>query len=310
MDQRLPIDQKASLLMLVLCSVWAMQQVLLKATTPDFSPTLQLALRSGIGGALVMLFVLLRGQRFDLNNGTLLPGLAAGFLFSFEFFLVSISVQLTSAAHLVVFLYTAPIFAALGLAYFIPNERLKKLQWFGIALAFVGIAIAFGGGADQKSMSDIILGDLLALLAGASWGATTVVVRATKLSQAPATQTLLYQLIACFVLLLGVAWATGDMRFNPTPLVLGSLFFQAVIVSFISFLVWFWLLKTYLASRLGVFSFLTPLLGVVLSSILLDEQISERFIGGALLVVSGITLVSAHSFIIQLVQGSKKEAEG
>ena len=287
-----------------------MQQVLLKATTPDFSPTLQLALRSGIGGALVMLFVLLRGQRFDLNNGTLLPGLAAGFLFSFEFFLVSISVQLTSAAHLVVFLYTAPIFAALGLAYFIPNERLKRLQWVGIALAFVGIAIAFGGGADQKSMSDIILGDLLALLAGASWGATTMVVRATKLSQAPATQTLLYQLIACFVLLLGVAWATGDMRFNPTPLVLGSLFFQAVIVSFISFLVWFWLLKTYLASRLGVFSFLTPLLGVVLSSILLDEQISERFIGGALLVVSGITLVSAHSFIIQLVQGSKKEAEG
>ena len=310
MDQRLPIDQKASLLMLLLCSVWAMQQVLLKATTHDFSPTLQLALRSGIGGALVMLFVLLRGQRFDLNNGTLLPGLAAGFLFSFEFFLVSISVQLTSAAHLVVFLYTAPIFAALGLAYFIPNERLKKLQWFGIALAFVGIAIAFGGGADQKSMSDIILGDLLALLAGASWGATTVVVRATKLSKAPATQTLLYQLIACFVLLLGAAWITGDMRFNPTPLVLGSLFFQAVIVSFISFLVWFWLLKTYLASRLGVFSFLTPLLGVVLSSILLDEQISERFIGGALLVVSGITLVSAHSFIIQLVQGSKKEAEG
>ncbi len=100
------------------------------------------------------------------------------------------------------------------------------------------------------------------------------------------------------------------MRFNPTPLVLGSLFFQAVIVSFISFLVWFWLLKTYLASRLGVFSFLTPLLGVVLSSILLDEQISERFIGGALLVVSGITLVSAHSFIIQLVQGSKRDAEG
>ena len=96
MDQRLPIDQKASLLMLVLCSIWAMQQVLLKATTPDFSPTLQLALRSGIGGALVMLFVLFRGQRFDRNNGTLLPGLAAGFLFSFEFFLVSISVQLTT----------------------------------------------------------------------------------------------------------------------------------------------------------------------------------------------------------------------
>lgn len=43
---------------------------------------------------------------------------------------------------MVVFLYTAPIFAALGLHWRLPAERLAPLQWLGIALAFCGIVIA------------------------------------------------------------------------------------------------------------------------------------------------------------------------
>jgi drug/metabolite transporter (DMT)-like permease len=42
-------------------------------------------------------------------------------------------------------------------------------------------------------------------------------------------------------------------------------------VSFFSFLVWFWLLTRYKASQLGVFSFVTPIMGVVLGYTLLDE---------------------------------------
>jgi len=298
-EQRLPIDARASGLMLVLCTIWALQQVLLKATAADFSPMLQTALRCGLGAVLVAIFVWFKQpQGFRHSEPTLRPGLLAGFLFGSEFLLAAIAIEMTHVAHLIVMLYTAPIFAAIGLAIFIPSERLDPLQWGGILLAFAGIVIAFGVSAtDQSDLPNMLLGDLLALAAGAIWGATTVVVRSSTLTRAPVSLTLVYQLVACFVMLLIFAVLTDDLRFNGTPFVLSSLAFQVVVVSFFSYLTWFWLLKTYLASRLGVFSFLTPMLGVVLSAWLLDEQISLRFLMGAALVVVGITLVSAHAYL-------------
>lgn len=138
----------------------------------------------------------------------------------------------------------------------------------------------------------MLWGDLLGLLAGISWAATTVVVRSSALSKAPATQTLLYQLIGAFVLLLVGAFATGQAAFKPTPTVWASLAFHTLVVSFASFLVWFWLLRHYLASRLGVFSFLTPLFGIVFGAWLLGEPIEMRFLLGAVPVMMGIVLVS------------------
>ena len=298
-EQRLPIDARASGLMLLLCSIWALQQVLLKATAADFSPMLQTSMRCGLGAVLVGLFVWLKQpQGFRHSEPTLIPGLFAGFLFGSEFLLAAIAIEMTHVAHLIVMLYTAPIFAAIGLALFIPSERLDRLQWGGILLAFAGIVIAFGVSAEeQPDLPNMLLGDLLALAAGAIWGATTVVVRSSNLTRAPVSLTLIYQLLACFVMLLVFALVTDDTRFNGTPFVIGSLAFQVIVVSFFSYLTWFWLLKTYLASRLGVFSFLTPMLGVILSAWLLDEQISLRFLFGAALVVVGITLVSAHGYL-------------
>ena len=61
-------------------------------------------------------------------------------------------------------------------------------------------------------------------------------------------------------------------------------------MSFASYLVWNWLLRRYLASRLGVFLFMTPIFGVVLSVLLLDETVGLPFVGGSLLVLVGLLL--------------------
>ena len=82
-------------------------------------------------------------------------------------------------------------------------------------------------------------------------------------------------------------------------LVWASLAFQTVFVAFFSYLTWFWLLRKYLASRLGVFSFLTPLFGVVLGAWLLDEPLRAGFLGGTLLVVSGVVLLSGYGWYRQ-----------
>lgn len=299
MNQRKPLDGRAIGLMVVLCAIWGMQQVALKATASAISPLLQISLRSGIAAVLVGIVIVVRKERVSLADGTWRAGFVVGILFALEYLCVAEALRYTTAAHAAVFLYTAPIFAALGLQWKLPSERLKPIQWIGIAAAFAGIAVAFLGHDAAQAPSGaggMLWGDLLALMGGASYGATTVVIRCTKLSRAPASQTLLYQLLGAFVFLLGAATAHGQLSIEPTPLALSALAFQTLIVSFASFLVWFWLLRHYLASRLGVFSLMTPVFGVVLGAWLLKERIEPSFFAGALLVLAGILLVSGYEW--------------
>ena len=53
MDSRQPLDARAITLMVVLCAIWGMQQVVLKATAADIAPIMQIALRSGVAAMLV-----------------------------------------------------------------------------------------------------------------------------------------------------------------------------------------------------------------------------------------------------------------
>jgi drug/metabolite transporter (DMT)-like permease len=302
MATREAIDSRAGGLMFVLCAVWGLQQVAIKAAAPDIAPILQIAIRSGCAAVMVALLVFARGERLSLNDGSWRPGILVGVLFALEYLLVGEGLRYTSASHMVIFLYTAPIFAALGLHWKLPAERLKPVQWVGIAIAFAGIVAAFSGRTPGPANSDMgasLLGDLLGLLGGAVWGATTVVVRCSSLARIPATQTVLYQLVGAFVLLLAAAMMLGQTGIRFTPLTVSSLLFQIFFVSFISFLAWFWLLTVYLASRLGVLSFMTPLFGIAFGVWLLDEPLEVNFIVGALLVLAGIVLVSGYEWLSQ-----------
>lgn len=301
--ERRALDGPAMGLMVLLCLTWGLQQVMLKAAANDVSPLFQIALRSAIAAALVGLLMAHRGESPALWRGPWRPGLIVGVLFGLEFLLLGESLRLTTASHAVVLLYTAPIFVALGLHSRFPAERLAPPQWIGVTLAFAGIALTFLGRADPAAdgRAPSLLGDLLALLAGLAWAATTVGIRVSRLADAPATLTLLYQLVVGAAMLLFACLALGQTGFRPTPLALGGLAFQALIVSFASYLAWFWLLKRYLAAPLGVFSFLTPLFGIAFGVWWLDEALKARFIAGALLVLAGIVLVNAYRWWAQRI---------
>ena len=305
MTTRQPLDFRAVSLMLILSLTWSLQQIGLRATAADFSPVLQIGLRSGVSAVLVAGYLHLRGMPLRGRAGALWPGIVSGFLFGLEYLLVGEALRLTSAAHVAVFLYTAPLFAALGLHWKLPLERLAALQWLGIVLAFGGIVASFALrlAPAHGTAWQIVLGDFLALMGGLAWGATTVVIRSTRLSEIPPGQTLLYQLVGAFVLLVPAAFVLGQVHLHLTPLVLVNFAFQAIGVSFVSFLVWFWLLRHYLASRLGVFSFMTPLFGVALGAWLLHEAIEPAFVVCAVWVLIGVVLVSAHDSIVQAIKG-------
>jgi drug/metabolite transporter (DMT)-like permease len=191
-----------------------------------------------------------------------------------------------------VFIYLTPPLTALGLHFLVRSERLAPLQWAGVALAFAGILLAFLEGF--VSGRSTWVGDLCGVVAAFLWAATTIVIRTTRLSGAPAEKTALYQLAISapilFVASLFLLHEPGIVRL--TPLALASLAYQCVLVAFASYLAWFWLLTRYLAARLSVLSFLTPLFGVAFGVALLSEPLRGRFLLAAFLVGAGIVLVN------------------
>lgn len=292
---RLPLDPFACGLMLLLCIVWGFQQVSIKLVEQDVAPVLQLAIRSGIAALVLGAITLWREGRGAFGDGTLLPGLGVGLLFTLEFFFISEGLVRTSASHIAVFLYTAPIFAALGLHLILPEERLSPVQWLGVLVAFGGIALAFLGKPGNAAGS--LFGDALGICAAIAWGATTVLIRGSSLSEAAPVKTLFYQLGVAGVVLLAVAAATGRLGLVPSDRALLSLGFQVVVVALISYLGWFWLLRRYLASRLSMLSFMTPLFGVGFGVLVLDEPLDSSFIFGGLLVLGGLLLVTGAELL-------------
>jgi drug/metabolite transporter (DMT)-like permease len=289
MNSRIAPGPAAFGLMVLLCAIWGLQQVAMKVATAEISPILQAGLRSGLGAVLVFAWARWRGIALLTRARPLGPGLLAGLLFGLEFVFIFVGVERTTVSRMVVFLYTAPCFTVLGLHFFVPGERMGWRQGAGVLLAFAGLILAF----IDKAAGGSVLGDAFGVLAALFWAATTVLIRATALAKITATKVLLYQLVVSAAVMFPLSWLVGERGIGvlsaPT---FWAMAYQIVVVAFISYLAWFWLLTRYLAGRLLVFSFLTPLFGVWFGMVLMNDQPSLHFFAAAAMVVGGIVLVN------------------
>jgi drug/metabolite transporter (DMT)-like permease len=287
-----PLDAAAMALVLALCVSWGFNQVAVKLALPDIPPLIQAAFRSTFGTFLLLGWMRLRGVKLMESDGTLVPGIVAGLLFAFEFMLIFRGLVLTSASRASLFIYTAPFFVVIGARWFLPGDRFGRSQWLGLVLSFAGMVVAFGVPAPGADMRTLI-GDLMLLLAGAAWGATTLVVKATSLVRAPYEKTLLYQLIVSApVLALGAEVLGERVVEEPSALAVGSLLYQTLLIVGVTYLAWFALIQRYSASRLSAFTFLTPLFGVAAGHLVLGDPITPGFALAVALVVAGLVLVN------------------
>jgi len=287
-----PLDAAAAALAVALCLSWGFNQVAIKLALPDIPPLTQAAFRSTVGALIVIIWARARGVRLMDADGTLVPGIAAGLLFALEFILIFRGLLWTDASRASLFIYTAPFFVVIGSRWLIPGDRFGRSQWFGLILSFAGIAVAVGlpaPGADARAL----LGDLMLLAAGGAWGATTLVIKASRLAHASYEKTLFYQLIVSAPLLALGAQVFGErVAAAPSGLAIGSLLYQTLWVVGFTYLAWFALILRYSASRLSVFTFLTPLFGIAAGHVVLGEPITPAFAVAVVLVVAGLVLVN------------------
>jgi drug/metabolite transporter (DMT)-like permease len=299
------LDALAIALLVACCLFWGFQQVLVKATLPEVPPVLQAAIRFMGATALLWLWCQRRGVALFERDGTLAAGLLAGVLFCGEFVCIYVGLQHTTASRLTLFLYTSPFWVSLLLPLFVPTERLRTVQWLGLALAFAAVAFALQDGLRDHNDNisgeptwrglpvRVLLGDGLALASGVLWALTTVVIRTTRLASISPEKLLYYQVAMTAVLLPFVSVELGEVwQFNLSAFAWGSLVIQTVAGAFASYLVWMWLLRHYPATRLGSFVFLTPVFAMVFGAWWLGETVSTHTLAALVAVAAGIVLVN------------------
>jgi drug/metabolite transporter (DMT)-like permease len=288
-----PLPAKASFIMLLLCACWGLNMVAMKLGVEGIPPALQGALRSIGGAVLGLAWCLLRGVRLSriLHDGTLWPGLAAGLIFGVEFGCFYLGVALTTASRAVLMVYTAPFFVLLLSRWFLPGEALGPRVLLGLGIAFLGLVLSMAEGLLRPAGPYAIWGDLLCLMGGLGWAATTVLIKASRLRQASPEATMLYQLVVSIPVLLGFSWLLGEPPMAPTPLVWAGLAYQTVAVAFISYIAWFWLVQRHSAARLSAFTFITPIFGVLAGWLVLGDPLGPLFLAALLLVCAGIWIV-------------------
>jgi len=285
-----PLDGIAIIVTVVLCLSWGINQVVIKLAIPEIPALIQSAVRST--GAAVIVAAWARWRRIPLfkSDGTLIPGVMAGVLFAIEFILLYRGLVFTSAARAVLFIYLAPFFVVIG--GLLSGDRFGFSQWLGLLLSFAGVALAFGVPAPATDPRQIV-GDLMMVCGAGAWAATTLVIKSSALSRVSAEKTLLYQLVVSAPLLALAAIAFGDrLTVVPSVIALGSLAYQTIWVASVTFVAWFALVIRYSASRLSVFTFLTPLFGVAAGHLALGDPLTPAFALAVAMVAGGLVLVN------------------
>ena len=280
-------------LLLLITMIWGSNMASVKIASREMAPIFMAAFRSAV--ASLCLFAWMKARRIKVFPSAKVAGhgMVAGLLFGTEFGLMFVGLEYTLASRGYVLLYSAPFFAALGAHFFLAGDRLNIWKAAGLLSAFCGVLALFLRNVGTFSF-EALPGDILFIIAGAMWGATTVYIKKYLVRQAEPLQVLFYQLFFSAPFLLLISLALEDAFIWSVSWTLGiSLFYQCIIVAFLSYLVWFVMVSRYPVSVMHAFSFFTPVFGVLFSGLLiLGETISPNLVAALALVSVGMVLVN------------------
>ncbi len=290
-DRKAHMDGFASAIMVFLTLVWGLNTVISKLAFGGFSPLAISFLRAALAMMIVYGWCRYKGIRVFERDGSLMAGSAVGALFGLEFVAIYSGLDFTSAARATLMTSTMPFFLMIG-AHFMLGEHVTMPKLIGLVIAFAGVAVVF---FDKLSLPspDAIYGDLLCLLGGALWAATTLTIRMTKASTLSPEKVLLYQLAGAAIVAVPLMPFSGPLLREVSFVPVASLIFQAAFVVSFTNLLWFWLMVRYPATGLSSFMFLSPVFGVFFGGLFLSDPISIYLLLGLAMIAAGLVLVNA-----------------
>jgi drug/metabolite transporter (DMT)-like permease len=271
--------------------LWGGNSVAIKAALSGAPPISLAAARFLLGGLAILLWAILARIPLRLGRGERRGLALLLLLFISQIYLLNAGTQYTLASRSTVFISTYPFFTALFAHRFLPGDRLSRLKVAGMALSFLGVVLIF---AESLAVGRLhyLPGDLMVLASGVLLGARQVYTKRLAQDIHPG-RLLLWQAGLSIPIFVALSAAfESDHAYNLTFEVWGAVLYQGLVVAGFCFMVYTSLLKTYRASRLAVFGFITPVFGVFLSNALLGESISIGLVASVLLVGAGIAVVN------------------
>lgn len=292
------VDLGLSLVVLIWAISPSFFKIVLEEMTPFAFTYVRFLLMSLI--ALLVLWVHARrgGRAWKIERRDLFPLILSG-LSGYGIYQVFyiVGLNLTTVFASALLMATVPLFSAILLAAF-RTERVGGVQWLGILLAFCGVALFLlaGTGLEQQAQVDrhlttqtMILGDLLTLVGAVSFALYGITNKklTSRFSQAE---------LMCYTLLVGtVALAPvgipallaqhWEQVTWPSWLVMA---YAVIFPIYVSYTIWNWAIGLRGVGYVTLYNYLVPILGGVVSFLVLGEQFSPGQLGGAAVVVVGL----------------------
>ncbi len=207
------------------------------------------------------------------------------------YLLENIALTYTLASNVGVILSVAPFFTAiLSHVVFKGTEKLRPSFFGGFVLAMAGIAlISFNGSA----LSLNPMGDLLALLAALVWACYSILTK--KISGYGYSTLITTRRVFCYgiafmipaMFLFDVRWELSALA---QPVYLLNLIFLGLGASALCFVTWNTAVKLLGPVRTSVYIYMSPVITVVTSALILHEPVTPLAAGGMALTLAGLFL--------------------
>jgi drug/metabolite transporter (DMT)-like permease len=275
--------------------LWGSSFLLIKIASRAFDP-LEFALaRVGVAAAAMLLTSALSGKVWPGSRPGLWAKLLALALIGqvIPFLLLGKAATLTTSADMALMMGAQPIFVFLFGRFLGSRDRWTWLAAFGLALGFVGVAVAFWSpGADSSAHS--VLGRAFALAAGVSYGTGAIISGAATREIGAVRAVTASMTISTLVLALaGLAfWKSPPLAaLFQTPLApfvaMGAL---GVFNTALAYYVYFRLVNEEGPTFASLNNYIVPLIGVVGGAVALAEPITPSAWAGLALVLCGVAL--------------------
>ena len=247
--------------------------------------------RGGIGMLFLLLVVVLSKQKLSASDirRNLLPLCLSGFFLGFNWILLFEAYRYTTVATATLCYYLAPVFVIL-VSPLILKEKLTAKKLICVAVALLGMVFVSGVLETGLPSAGEGKGILFGIAAAAFYA--SVVLCNKHIHDISSYDMTIMQLGIATVVLLPYTLLTesvGDLQF--TAGALGMLLFVAIVHTGVAYALYFSSMQGLSSHTIAIFSYVDPIVAIMLSALLLQEPMGISGIIGAVLIL-GSTLIS------------------
>lgn len=290
-----PLGVVSALACLLIATVRGGNPVAIKIVLQALSPMQAAFARVAIGCVSVGLLAPLLAENLKPKRSELgILGLLS-VLYALQIAANQTGTDFTSPVFAAILFNTYPIAANLLSSVVVREDRLTAKRLLGLALAFCGVAWVFSARTESFLAPDPLLGNTLVLLGSGVLAIRMVYIRQLTL-RIDYVKAVFWPLLGSLPLYVlgGAVLQDAGGRPEADWTIWSALLFQGVIVGGAGQLAWVYLMRRHTPGTVIAFSFLTPISGLVLSSIYFDEPVPARLLTGFCAVLVGIALAASR----------------